>query len=207
MLQTTSTTTGTNMIARARVYLSEPTAIKWSEAQLLQILNDVAIDICMRTKCLQTSESVTLVANTVEYTPTATYIDAVAAILNPATGAKTALIKGNISSIGRIADITKPAYFYEFAGKVGFYPAYTAVTTQTVTLYMATRPAIIAAGGTVPTPALFDQALVFGITANALMLDGRIPEANNYFNLYFAELDRFRQDFVGADNETEEPIR
>lgn len=208
--QGTSSTTGTNMIARARVYLDEPSSDirQWTEAELLQFLNDGMVDIVARTKCYQGTEAITLVANTVEYTPTTDYIDVVAAVCNPASGSSWGLKHGNIRSRASSAttDLDGPEFFYEFGGKVGFYPAYSSVTTETVTVYFAKYPTAIAAGGTVPLSKVFDNALVYYITAQAFLLDKRITEANNYLNLYFSELSQYRQEFVEADNETLDPI-
>jgi hypothetical protein len=199
--QDTSSTTGTNLIAQARVYLAESSALKWSEAQLLQFLNDGTVDIASKTLCYQGTENVNLVANTVEYTPSTSYIKVVAAIVNPASGASYGLKRADITIRGgdKVIDFDQPVYFYEFGGKVGIFPAYSAVTTETATLYLAKKPAAIAAGGSVPTPTYLDKALVYYITAQALLVDRRPNEAGNYLNLYFRELDRYRQDFIGAD--------
>ena len=205
--QTASSTTGTNMIARARVYLDESTALKWSDATLLRFLNDGMVDIANKTLCYQGTESVSLTANTIEYTPTTDYIKVIAVKVNPASGSSWGLIKGNVTSVGLATEAVTPVYWYEFAGKVGIYPAYSAVTTETATVYFAKRPADIAAGSNVLTPAIYDKALVYYICAQAFMLDKRIAEANNYLMLYAQELDRYRQDITGADNEKADPIR
>lgn len=207
--QTTSSTTGTNMIARARVYLDEPAASlrKWSEAELLQFLNDGMIDMSARTHCYQTTESIDLVANTIEYTPTAEYTAIISIVCNPASGKSWGLKKGNIRSQGEQISDDAPQFWYEFANKIGVYPAYTSVTTETVTVYVAKKPDAIAAGETVVTPQIFDKALVYYIVAQALLKDKRPIEAANYLTLYQQELDRYRGDFVEVDNETPDPVR
>jgi hypothetical protein len=205
--QGTSSTTGANMILRARVYLSEPTEIRWDDDDLLQFLNDGMVDIAAKTKGYQASELISLGADTIEYTPTADYLEIVAVVCNPASGSSWGLIKSNISSLGRATEAATPVYWYEFGGKIGVFPAYSAVTTEAVTVYYTVLPEAITSSGTVATPAYLDKALVYYIVAQALLLDQRVQEANNYLNLYMAELDRYRQDFVEGDNETDDPIR
>jgi hypothetical protein len=209
--QGTSSTTGTAMIARARTLLNEPAANarRWSEAQMLEFLNAGMIDLALKAKCYQTSEAVTLVANTVEYTPTTTtYIEVADVKINPASGSAFGLKRGNIRSVGAEPGThTTPKFWYEYNGKVGIYPAYSAVTTETATVYLVNRPAAIAAGSNVLTPAALDQALVYYITAQALLRDRRPQEASNYLTMYQQEVDLYRKDVAGADNETTTPIR
>jgi hypothetical protein len=209
--QATSSTTGTAMIARARTLLNEPAANarRWSEAQMLEFLNAGMVDLALKAKCYQTSEAVTLVANTVEYALTTTaYISVASVNLNTASDGTIGLTMGNINSVGRaIVGGAEPRYWYEYNGKVGIYPAYSAVTTETATVYLVNRPAAIAAGSNVLTPAALDQALVYYITAQALLRDRRPQEASNYLTLYQQEVDLYRKDVAGADNETTDPIR
>lgn len=207
--QTASSTTGTAMIARVRVLLDEATAKKWSDANLLQFINDGMSDIASRTLSYQGTENINLIADTVEYTPSTDYIAVVTAIYNPASGKSIGLKKGNVRSRGSDDSerLEEPGWWYEFGGKVGFYPALSAVTTETVTVYLAKRPTTIMAGQNILTPAVFDNALMYFVVCRAFLLDGRIPDANNYMMLYMKEIDRFRADFVEVDNETNASVR
>lgn len=208
--QSTSTTTAEDIVAQARVYLDEPTEIMWTNQELLRILNDGMVDIAIKAKCYQTTETISLTANTIEYTPTSDYIGVVAVHLNQATGGTVKLTPGTVSSVGAIptsGTAVRPAYWYEFAGKIGIYPAYTTVTTQTIKVFLARRPADVGYYTDVRTPAVFDRALVYYIVAQALMIDDRFTAANNYMTMYLGEIDRYRKDFVGVDNETPDPAR
>ena len=129
------------------------------------------------------------------------------AVVNPASGASWGLRMSNIRSISDLPLTDTPGYFYDFAGSVGIFPPYSAVTTETVTLYLAKLPAIITAGQTVLTPAIFDTALGYYMVGNALLVDRRYQEAGNYLNLHEREIDRYRQDFAGADYGTTDPIK
>lgn len=209
--QTTSSSTGTQIIERARYLLREPSTDlkRWTQAELTQYLNDGIADLASKTKCVQTTESITLVGGTIEYTPTGNYIGVVSVLINPASGSKWWLKKKNFDSLGTTEtdDLDAPGFWYEFDGKIGIYPPYTTVTTQTATAYLATLPTVIAIGGTVPTPAVFDVALVYFIASQALLADRRYQEAANYMSMYENQVARYRKDFVNADNETIEPIR
>lgn len=206
--QTTSSTTGTAMIAKVRILLDEASAIKWSDASLLQILNEGMGDIARKTLCYQATENINLVADTVEYTPSTDYIAVISVICNPASGKSWGLKKGNIRSRGSTDtdDVDGPIWWYEFAGKVGAYPAYTSVTTETLTVYFAKRPSTITAGQNILTPAIYDEALMYYIVYQAFLLDGRIAEANNYLLLYTQELSQNRIDTSEVDNETITPV-
>jgi hypothetical protein len=205
---TASGAAASDLLSRARVFLDEATAVRWTDAQLLRFLNDGLMDLCAKAQCYQGTESITLGANTVEYTPTTSYISVVHVICNPATGTGWGLQKANVRSrgtVGQESDV--PKYWYEFGGKIGIFPAYTTVTTQTATAYLAKRPSVLLAATAIPTPAVFDKALVYYVASQGYLLDRRIVESNNYFILYSQEIDRFRKDFVGSDAQTTEPVR
>jgi hypothetical protein len=208
MFVTASGQTAQNLIDRARVFLDETTAVRWSDTQLLRFLNDGLIDLCAKSLCYQGTESVALVANTFEYTPTTSYIAVVHVVCNPASGTGWGLIKSNVRSRGTVGqEFDVPKYWYEFGGKVGIFPAYASVTTQTATVYFAKQPAVLVLATAVPTPAIFDKALVYYIASQGYLMDHRPAEAGNYMALYAQELDRFRQDFVGSDDKSTDPVR
>lgn len=206
--QTASSTTGATMITLARVILDEPSDVKWSDSDLLSFLNNGMEDIATKTLCYQATENINLVANTIEYTPSNDYIAIIGIVCNPASGKSWGLKKGNIRSRGSTDtdDVDAPVYWYEFAGKVGAYPAYTSVTTETITVYEAKRPATITSSQNIVTPAIFDNALLYYIVYQAFLLDGRIAQANNYYFKYTNELAQYRTDIVEVDNETPTPV-
>lgn len=194
------------IITRARTKLSEASAIRWSDADLLQLLNDGQNDVCGKTLSYQGSESVTLVANTIEYTPTGAFYKIIGAVLNPASGTPWGLIKSNLSSRGSSQDDV-PRYWYEFAGKIGIYPAYTAVTTQTATVYYGKQPTTLISSNALLTPAVFDLAITNYIVAMAFLLDGQTELGTAFYNLYLSDIAPYRQDLSQVDNETAEPVR
>lgn len=204
--QQTSSTLASTMITNARYYLDEATEDYWSDTELLGWLNDGVVDIAAKTNCLETTEAVTLTASTVEYTISTAYITIKDVVYN-GTSYKKGLIKGNVRSIGHEMQDDEPTYWYEFAGKVGIYPALTSVTTETATLYLIKRPTAIASSAAVTTPAIYDKALVYYIVAQAQLKQGQGATASAYLSLYQAELDRYRADFVDQAQQAKEPVR
>jgi len=328
--QQTSSTLASTMITTVRYYLDEATADFWSDAELLVYLNQGIIEIVGMTKCIEGTESVTLLANTVEYSITGPYIDVTSVVYNDANGNKVGLTKKNPTAIGHSRD-NIPAWWYEWSGKVGIFPSLplitdaglaigsttTAVSTvalsyiinnkiyskaavaagtapgndiiptgtygavafdiggdgtitaveaysnaagyssaalsvvglppvndgrvrlgyvtatksdgaftfgttalnaanstvaytdsaPTATVYFVSKPTAIASSGTVPTPAVYDKALIYYVVAQAHMKQRQAATATAFMTRYQAEIDRYRQDLVDQSQRAEEPVR
>jgi hypothetical protein len=120
------------------------------------------------------------------------------------------LLPGNPMSVGltpfELTGATKPKYWYEFYGKLGIYPAYTSVSTQSVKVFEALQPSAIAASGTLPTPAVFDTAIEHFVIAMALIKDRQNEFAKGFLDSYQATADRFRLDFIEQPKEAVKPI-
>jgi len=204
----TSSTPASTIITNARTYLNEDTASFWSDAQLLVFLNDGQNDIAARALCMEATETLSpLVANTIEYTPTTDYISVIAAVYTDSDGNKYALKQSNVRTTGEPYQATSPGYFYDYAGKIGIFPALSSVTTEIVTLYLAQRPSTLTLGSSVTIPAVYEKALTYYIVSQAMIRDNRLDAAKLMLELYHAETDRFRQDFGGVQKETTDPIR
>ncbi len=210
MRQNTSSTTGTVAITRARQILNETTPGFWDDTELLQWCNDAIKDLCNRTFCYQATETISLLADTIEYTPTNDYIKIVAVQLTDASGKVWALKPSNPASVGlapvNLLGMTDPMYWYEFSGKVGVFPAYTAVTSQSIEVFEAKQPAVIAASGYLPTPAVFDTAIVHYMVGMALVKDRKSEFSKGFLSSYEATADRFRPDFIEQPREAAEPV-
>ena len=204
---TASATLASTIITNARSYLNEDSTTFCSDARLLVWLNDGVTDIASRSLCTEASESIDLVNATAEYAPTADYVTIVAVIYTDSDSAKWALKRSNIRSIGEAFQSTTPAYFYDFAGKVGVFPALASRTSETITVYMVTRPAAVASGAAITIPAIYDRALTYYIVAQAFIRDNKLNSAKGMLAQYQAEIDRFRGDLSGATKETAEPVR
>uniref|UniRef100_A0A6M3IZY7 Uncharacterized protein n=1 Tax=viral metagenome TaxID=1070528 RepID=A0A6M3IZY7_9ZZZZ len=119
--QQTSSTLASTIITNARYYLNETTASFWTDAELLIWVNAGTKDIVSRTRCLESSESISLLANTTEYTITGPYIDISTVVYNDINGVKKGLVRKNPQSIGHSTDID-PTWWYEWNGKLGIFP-------------------------------------------------------------------------------------
>lgn len=205
--QTASSTLASAIIDKAETILDDESNLIWDTTELLEYLNEGTIDIVEETGCYQGTEAITLVADTVEYTPTTAYLGVVSAVINPASGASYGLKKGNVTSRAFQISDDQPEFFYEFAGKVGIYPAYSSVTTETATVYFIKRPVAVASNANVLVPAALDKALIYYIVGHSLLRDRRPQEAQNYLAWYQRELNQYRREFSEVDNETSEPVR
>lgn len=109
--QQTSSTDASDVITYARYYLNEPTAIFWSDAELLAYLNMGTMDIVARTHCLEAIEIEVLVANQLSYALSDAYILVKAVVYAQAAGDEKGLIRGNIQSLGHMEEVGEPVYW------------------------------------------------------------------------------------------------
>jgi hypothetical protein len=195
--QQTSSTPASTIITRARYHVNEATASFWSDTELLAWVNQGIVDIGARTKCLESSESVTLIGNTYEYTIAGTYIDLSTVVYNDAGGAKKGLVRKNPQSIGNVRAVGEPVFWYEWAGKVGVYPmppvitsaglaigsTTTAVSTTAFAYYINntvyTKAAVVA--GTAPGNDVIPQSK-YGAVAFDIGVNGTIDAVEAYSN-------------------------
>ena len=190
--QTTSGVTSSVIITRARYYLNESTASFWSDAELLQFINDGTMDIVARTHCLETTETETITTGTTTYAISTTYLTVKGVVLNE----DKSLRKGSIEHIGDTADLGEPAYYIEWNNNIVVYPApASGVSGETLTTYLVSRPTTVTSSQAVQVPAQFNRALVLYVVAQALFKDEKFAKAGRFMAEYLSELDRFRLDF------------
>ena len=212
--QTASGLTGANIIAAARYRLGAISASSvtdpfYSDTEMIRWVNDGLYDICKKTGALQTTEAETLVAATVEYALTSLYFEIVGVVLNKTDGTKVGLKKGNIWSVGQTDIDFKPAaqkvpgYWYEFGGKVGVYPPYSTVSKETITAYLSIIPAVIASDGAVPTPGMYDKALILYVEAQGHKKAGNLNAYNATMEEYYTELGIDKTNTVPSEKEQE----
>jgi hypothetical protein len=124
--QQTSSTTAQTIINDARYLLNESSASFWDDIEMLQWVNDGMVDLVTRTHCLETTESVTLAASTIEYAISGNYIKIKAVHYNDADSKVWGLKKGSPEHLGSDAysrmRLTKPSFWYDWGGNVGVYP-------------------------------------------------------------------------------------
>lgn len=202
--QQTSSTTAASIINRAEIFLDDTNNDVWTAAELLQWLNDGQRDIVLRTHCLEATEEVSLVANTIEYAISSTYSKVRAAIYVDASSPPMykALRRGSPYNIGNLPEDWNeaaedvPVFWYDWGGMIGIYPFLASVTTETVKLYLVTRPTDITSTDNITIPAIYDTALVYYIVAQARLRD-LSPGTHNYLmSTYITELERIKQDLT-----------
>lgn len=76
-------------------------------------------------------------------------------------------------------------------------------SAPTATVYFVSKPAAVASSGTVLVPAYYDKALTLYIAAQGLLKERQLAKAAQLMAAYYAELDRYRQDFVDQTKEPE----
>lgn len=202
MSQTASGKTIAQIITAARYLVNDRTSPYFSDDdEMLRWGNDGRFQICKDGHGIQTSESIDLVADTLEYTPTANYIKIETVLYTNASSEVIALKQGSPAKISRTFNITDPAYWYEWDGKIGIYPTLSSVTTEKVRPYMITMPTDLALSGSVDTPAVFDLALTYYIVSQHFFKDHKFAasaQATAKFNDEIVkarlELNRIEQD-------------
>ena len=198
--QQTSSTDASVFIDNARSYLNDTGTEFFTDAEMLVWLNAGLIDLVSRSHCLETTEDINLVADTLEYSITDDYI-LVKAVWYVSTTGTEALLPGKPGGVGLEEDVEEPHYWYDWGGEIGIYPTLSSVTTEKVTVYLVTRPTAIASNEDVPTPAIYDKALTLYIVAQAWAKDRQMGKYAQTMNLYHAELDRYRKDFLSVPQE------
>jgi hypothetical protein len=199
----TSSTTAQTIINNARVLIQEVTADHWSDVTLLRYVNEGTVDIAAQTLATQATEDISLVADQLEYSITTNYITVEHVNYIDADGVVKGLDKGHPADLQKVGEsdmrTPRPAFWYEWGGKIGIFPTLSAVTTETVKLYLISRPAAVAVDAAVTTPAVYDRALVRYVAAQALLDKRRFADSDHLMKEYQSEIDRYRQDFNELD--------
>lgn len=204
--QTPSTKTVADVFTGVRSILNTTTTAMWTNADLLEWINDGITVISAHALCLGQTVDITIVADTLEYSiatlsPTLRYAAAVAAIYQPAAAAT---IKGldyagpdQIGKENAAGDV--PNFFYLVDGRIGLWPiqaAGAAGVGKTVRVYLAELGApVTATTDVIPLPAIFDTPLKHFVLAMAKYKDRKDSEGNLFMSLFDAVVQRYRIDF------------
>jgi len=196
--QQTSSTTAQTVINNSKALLNGSDDDIFSDTEMLVWLNNGQVDIVSRSHCLQTTADISLVASTIEYTISDSYLMVDTVIYTDASSVKKGLIQKAPQDIGRQGEdwstSPNPAYWYEWNGKVGIFPALASVTTETVTLYLVTRPTAITISDNITIPAVYDKALTYYVTAQALWKDRQTGRYAQMMQMYLNEISLYRVD-------------
>lgn len=204
--QQTSGRTAQNIIDFARwEYLDDTDATDgfWkNDSNLLNILNRGIVYIAAITKCLETTEKITLQAGVTEYAISSNYIGVENAIYSGTTTSyNSSIYKGlervDIRKLAHSENVGEPVKYYVWNDKVGIDPEpASGVSGYAVYLYLIERPSIIALSGAIPTPAIYDHALTLFVAAHALKKDRQMERSKMLTEEYLMEIGRFREDLI-----------
>lgn len=208
--QIISATDASVIATRARYILNDPTTWGgvqksiWSDAELLQWVNEGTLDIATRTQCLEDTEAETLVANTHTYALSNSFIAIKAVIYKDSNGVEWSLQRGNLFgedsklSFGFADKKTGyPGYWMQWGNSVIVYPIPDSTAAgDTITAYLVKRPSTVTATDDVLVPAQYDRALVLYVAIQGLYKDGKFNKASKLLVDYQSELDRYRSDYV-----------
>ena len=194
--QATSSTAASTIITNVRFKLNETSEVFWEDDELLIYLNEGTKNIVGRTRCLEGTEDVTILQNTVEYALTGPYISISTVVYNDPNGVKKGLLRKNPQSIGHSRD-QEPSFWYDFNGKVGIFPAPTIVTDAALAIGSTTTAVATGAFGYKISNQVYSKAAVaagtapsddvvptgtFGAVAFDIGSDGTIDAAEAYAN-------------------------
>lgn len=186
--QSTSSSTGADILARVRALLNESTAKFWDDSDIYQWITDAVVDVTANTHCTGATETVALVDGTLEYSISASYIDIVAVIYNNSK----ALLKGHPSMLGHVKDPGEVVYYYEFDGKIGYIPKPDSADDSINTvLYYLPLPSDITSGSSITVPKWLDQPVVLYATALALFEDNEMQTGMQVLREYERSIQRY----------------
>ncbi len=210
--QSVSDTTAASAITKIRYYINEPVESTWSDTEILGWINDAQTDIVSRTQCLETKEQLALVAYQTEYLITSSYIAVTAVHYSPTDNVAKGLIRGHMSQTGHtgIQGTSEPNRWYEWNGKVGIYPVLTSVSTEKIRVFLVGAPTDLTSTGAVSyisTPRIYDHSVYLYAAAQAFLKTGQYAKSGRLLAEYYAELDRFRQDYVMRPKISKDTIR
>lgn len=192
--QQTSGVTAQTIINDARKLLNETTPDFWVDTSMLSYLNMGIKDASAKTGCLDTAYTMSLLNGVTEYSVSSGVSFYKVKTVVYQSGATTwqGLRMGNPQSIGNITSAKQPVFWYPNGNNVVIYPP---PETSGNTLYamLSQRVTSIDISSTIPTPAIYDQALVYYVVSMALFQDSRPVAAKSFFDLYMEDIKYYSQ--------------
>uniref|UniRef100_A0A6M3IFN7 Uncharacterized protein n=1 Tax=viral metagenome TaxID=1070528 RepID=A0A6M3IFN7_9ZZZZ len=154
-------------------------------------------DLAAKTRCNESVYAVALESGISEYSLNSTdYITINTALYYSGTTIYKGLKRGNPQSTGHVSSPKEPMFWYQTGNRIGFYPIPTAsISGCSVFVYLTERLSSIAPTDTIPTPAIYDNALVYFVVAQGAYRDVQKTMGDAYMVMYHDILKLFRGDF------------
>jgi len=199
--QQTSGINAQTVIDRARSIYNDVSDNFVSDSELLAFLNWGLVDIATRSKCLETTETITLQAGVTQYLLSGNYISVEGAVYSGLTTYSSpykSVTPTKLDAIGDLEAIGIPDKFVVWDDYIVVLPTpESGASGYNMAVYMAGRPSSVTLSETIPTPAIYDKALSVLVAAHIYL---RAENWNGYttlMNLYSQEIDRWRTDTSG----------
>uniref|UniRef100_A0A6M3IDM6 Uncharacterized protein n=1 Tax=viral metagenome TaxID=1070528 RepID=A0A6M3IDM6_9ZZZZ len=198
--ETTSGDLASTILTSVRYKLRNTSQTPWTDAELLDYLNDGVRKTIYRTKCVEQVQQTVLDTGTSEYAISAASPFVSITDVWYQSGATTfkgleynkRLLKGHEDK-----DIAHPEYYAVEYGKVIPFPmkdtADETVTGNTIYIFFTPLQSALVSGTTIPTPGTLDESLVYYVTAHAWFSVHRPDLAMTFLGMYEAELQRYEQ--------------
>lgn len=206
--QQLSGTTAEDIISNVRTSYNDSTDHYFTDATLLQFLNDGCRYISSIYKPMEQYEERKLKDITFEYLINYNYINIEYVLFENSDG-KFALKRGSLPNINHeISDSNIPSFWYEFDNKIGVYPIGTLTddvptldgdditldgddvtfgNEETITLYMKERPYNIIRSDWPKIPANQENKLKMYILARMALKDKKLDLYEHYWNAFIGD--------------------
>lgn len=199
--QQTSGINARTVIDRARVVYNDESANFVTDSELLEFLNWGLVDIATRSKCIETTENITLISGVTQYLLNDPYISVSGAVYSGLTTYPSpykSVKPTGIDMIGDVEAIGIPDKYVVWDDYIIVLPTpESGASGYTMTVYMAGRPSTVALSGTIPTPAIYDKALSLWVAAHIYLKSENYGGYGVLMKLYAEEMDRWRADTSG----------
>lgn len=186
--------TAQEIVDEARELLAETSSGFWTDPKILIWLSNGVLDMVVKTWAMGTTENITLVTDTLEYTITTDFIVPAAVIYD----SSKSLMPGHPTKVGHTPPVGEPTHYYTFDGQMGIYPiAELANNGKICRAYLIPKPAQITSFSTaITTPAYLDNSLVQYILSMALFKDRKRADAQGVMEGYDKTLMLYRSDLL-----------
>jgi hypothetical protein len=167
----------------ARTLLNELVANFWTPADMTSWIQLAANDISNRTFCVEETEDVSLVTATQTYMPARNFLKVQDVLYtNIFTSLKRAA--GKMMGVQTAVPTGPPEYFFEFAGKVWFFP----VPTTLENAHIMTLMLAIETNDITKIPSRYHLSAILFVTAMGLLKERNNNRATQIFSWYISTL-------------------